>query len=720
MTNPQQPEQPPNPEAPRTFATALRDNISMTPEMAARLLALDDGGQSPGGPSPGGQSAGRHPTLTEMRRALGLDLVLDSPWNPRAFERRFALLDPMSSDEELAERLDGLYRSIESTRLVRAEISDGGIRAVRAHEPIVIRQGEELSILVMADSQRDTGSEFSAELHGEGFGGWVEARRTGSSLIHAGPVPVGSYLMPMLLVADGRPHTVDLPIECAAAGTLRVRIIDDATDTEVAARVVLTDGCGPAWPRDAIFRRDEHGDAWFHANGGFSAIVAGKARVRIVRGMEYEPFETEIDVPVEGVATLTARLTRWSHMQADGWHSGDVHVHLHYGGEWLLTPDDAALMQRAEDAHFVNMAVANQGSGVVHDESHFTGNPHASSGEHHQLQWGEEYRNNFYGHMCMFGLGALVPPIYCGFRPSEHPHDLPSNAGAARLAREHGGGVSYAHPLFGHGALDRVFMYSHTVEAKELPVDAALGLIDAVDVMSYPGADVEVTRLWYRLLNCGLRLAATAGTDTFFNTCDAGEFSNPPAGNRAFVRIDGPLSAGAWRDGVRAGRTFVTNGPMLALTADGREIGDEIAAKAGETLVVEAEAGSHAPFDRLELIVNGDVVATAPATDGGTTAALRYELAVVESCWVAARASGSESRLVYGGPVYAHTSPIYVTVGGSPVANAEDAAYFVEWTERLIAMTLEKGHYPDERSRDEVVATFREGQAVFGRMVAGD
>ena len=34
--------------------------------------------------------------------------------------------------------------------------------------------------------------------------------------------------------------------------------------------------------------------------------------------------------------------------------------------------------------------------------------------------------------MCMYGINELVPPIYSGFPNSEHAHDLPSNADAAR------------------------------------------------------------------------------------------------------------------------------------------------------------------------------------------------------------------------------------------------------------------------------------------------
>jgi hypothetical protein len=180
--------------------------------------------------------------------------------------------------------------------------------------------------------------------------------------------------------------------------------------------------------------------------------------------------------------------------------------------------------------------VANQGTGWVHDEPYFEGKSNALSTSDYVLRWGEEYRNNLYGHMCMFGISELVPPIYSGFPLSEHHHDVPSNADAADHCHRVGGTLSYAHPMFADIDLDRVFAPEHTysVEAKELPIDAALGKIDAIDVMSYPGHELETCRFWYRLLNCGLRLTATAGTDTFMNTVDQDQFSNPPAGDRVW------------------------------------------------------------------------------------------------------------------------------------------------------------------------------------------
>ncbi len=690
--------EPSHPNGPRTFAHSLRDAVGLPPGILDRLRALEDG---------------RHPTLTDVRAALGLHLNLN-PFD--AARGNWYPPNTTPDDTDLARVIDAMYGSITSPRMIRATIYDSGVHASRDETPIAIREGEHLVIYAIAENHTDGDVDFSVEGRGEGAGISVEARRSASLLLDAGPMPAGKYHLPVLIVADGKPATLDLPIECAPSGAIAVRVLDDDTGATIPARVYLTDDLGAAYPLGANIRRDIHGNAWFHAGSAFEARVSGGTTIKIVRGIEYEAFETDVTVAGDQRVELTARLRRWSHMAADGWYSGDVHVHLHYGGEYLLTPEDASLAQRAEDANFMNMMVANQGSGWVHDQPYFTGAPNELSDGDHILQWGEEYRNDFYGHMCMYGIRELVPPIYSGFRESEHADDMPPNAHAAQHCHSVGGTLSYAHPVFDSIELDRVFNRSRTVEAKELPVDAALGHIDAMDVMSYPGHELQTSALWYRLLNCGHRLAATAGTDTFMNFADMGRFSNPPAGDRVYVRIAGAFTTQSWCEAVRAGRTFVTDGPMLSLSANGHDIGDTIEAKRGDVIHVEAAAGSYAPMDVLELVVNGEVVASGEATDNGRTASLTHDLRIDASCWIAARARGPAHPLVLDDLVFAHTSPIYVTVDSTPISRPDDARYFVDWIDRLIAMAETKGVYHSPADRDSVVGLFREGQNYYRQL----
>ncbi|MEX0749941.1 MAG: hypothetical protein WD359_03955, partial [Dehalococcoidia bacterium] len=274
---------PQHPNGPRTFVTMIRDNAPMPQQVLDHLLRLE---------------SGRHPTLTEIRAALGLDLDI-SDW-ARVARDAWPERGQIPDDEDLARVIDAMYGSMRATRMVRVAIGESGPVATREHEPIRIREDEELILLAFASNDTAAGVEFSAEAHGEGIGGFVEPGRTGSGLLNAGRMHRGSYLLPLLVTAGGRATTIDLPIECAPSGMLRVRLLDGATGEAIAARVYITDAIGEPAPPDAHLRRDRNESAWFHADGAFEARVSGRARVLIVRGIEYMPYEEIIDVPAAG------------------------------------------------------------------------------------------------------------------------------------------------------------------------------------------------------------------------------------------------------------------------------------------------------------------------------------------------------------------------------------------------------------------------------------
>jgi hypothetical protein len=182
---------------PETLGTLIAGAASLAEEARVRIHALEDG---------------RHPPLDELRAALGgsIDVEAAVAAATQVLSRGGAEHTP------IAEALDAAYRALHAPKLVRAEITASSIRCWRDPESIAVTDGEPLLLVVVADNRTDATVEFSAESHGEGFGGFVEAHRTGSSILDLGTMPVGRYLVPLLVVADGRAHTVDLPIVCTA------------------------------------------------------------------------------------------------------------------------------------------------------------------------------------------------------------------------------------------------------------------------------------------------------------------------------------------------------------------------------------------------------------------------------------------------------------------------------------------------------------------------
>jgi hypothetical protein len=223
-----------------------------------------------------------------------------------------------------------------------------------------------------------------------------------------------------------------------------------------------------------------------------------------------------------------------------------------------------------------------------------------------------------------------------------------------------------------------------------MPIDIALGKVDSIDVMgSNHQANLPV---WYRLLNCGLRIPASAGTDCFLNRI----VSRLPGSDRVYVHCPEIFSYRDWIANLRAGRTFVTNGPMLRFLIDGQEAGATVKLAAPGRVRLVGEAKSQFPLEKLEVITGGQVVATASASDDPQRLTMNQELPIDRSGWIALRARGRRVLGVQAAELFAHTTAIYVEVAGRPVRSPEDAEYFIRWIQRL---------RDDVRARDRIPAT---------------
>lgn len=181
--------------------------------------------------------------------------------------------------------------------------------------------------------------------------------------------------------------------------------------------------------------------------------------------------------------------------------------------------------------------------------------------------------------------------------------------------------------------------------------------------------------LWYRLLNCGFRIPAAAGTDVFLNRVG----SSLPGGDRVYVRLDGPLTHDGWVAGLKAGRSFVTSGPVLECTANGSQPGAVLKFGEKPTVRVKAVARSQFPLAKAEVVHNGRVAATAALSDDKLTATLDQELALDRGGWVAFRASGPGTADTPTSALNAHTNPVYVEAGGVVYRSAGEARAFLNW-----------------------------------------
>jgi hypothetical protein len=249
-----------------------------------------------------------------------------------------------------------------------------------------------------------------------------------------------------------------------------------------------------------------------------------------------------------------------------------------------------------------------------------------------------------------------------------------------------------------------------------LPVDVARGTVDYYEVVGFSEHRISAA-VWYRLLNCGFRPAAAAGTDAMANYAS---LRGPVGMNRVYA-----LTAGAeaqfgartteWLAALRAGRTMATNGPLVGLTVEDQPPGSEIAlANGGGELRYKGFLRSIVPIDHLELVMNGNVVRTIVLDRSRTRADFEGTLQVPESGWLLARAWNDAAQpLIFDLYPYATTNALFFRSPSATPHCGPDADYFIAWLDRLEAAASTHDGYNTPAERDLTLEEIRDARRVF-------
>jgi Tol biopolymer transport system component len=502
-------------------------------------------------------------------------------------------------------------------------------------------------------------------------------------------------------------------------GRVRLTVVDAATGRAVPARVSVAGADGRSFaPDDAWRHADEafvRGEqafeySYFHTDGSDTVTVpAGRVTVEAWRGPEYEVARFEGTVAPDSTLPARVALRRLADMPARGYWGGDLHVHMNYGGHYRNTPAHLAFQARAEGLHLVESLVVNKEQRVP-DIAAFRTTPDPASGAGLLLVHGQEFHTSFWGHTALLGLrDHYLLPDFAGYVRTAAASLAPTNADVADMAHAQGGLLGYVHPFDTRPDPDN----AAESLSYALPVDAALGKVDYLEVMGY--SDHLITsEIWYRLLDCGFRIPAAAGTDAFPNFAAL----RGPAGLVRTYAAAGPrLTHDAFLAALKAGRTFVTNAPIVEFSVEGRGPGDELRLPAARTLRARVSVRSAVPLDHVEVVGNGKVVATVELGGDRTHAESTVELPAEASGWYVLRAFSDRPRL----PVldlypFASTSPVYVRVAGRPADPREDAAYFVRWVDRVAAAAGAHTGWNTPAEREAVMAQIARAREVYASL----
>jgi hypothetical protein len=527
-------------------------------------------------------------------------------------------------------------------------------------------------------------------------------------------------------VAQSKPLTIATESIPAVLVKLHVQDFDQKPTT---ASFIFRDRHGRVYPSQS---RRLAPDFFFHAqvyraDGETVLLQPGEYTVSYTRGPEYLVKEKKITVPTGFTHEESFQLRRWVHPAATGWYSGDHHVHAagcaHYESPTEgVTPADMMRHVLGED---LNVGCClSWGPCWYHQKRYFEGKVNALSTPDYLLRYDVEvsgFPSSHCGHICLL---RLHEQDYPGTKIIE---DWPSwDLPIFQWAKGQGAVVGFAHSGWGLdvGPTRELPNYivppMNGIGANEYLVDVAHGMCDFISTVDTP--PVYELNIWYHTLNCGYRCRISGETDF---PCIYGERVGL---GRSYVHLDGKLNFDEWAEGIKQGRSYVSDGKshLMEFAVNGLGVGlknselkltDPSAVKVTARVAAFLEPKPTEATERIrktplnqkpywdierarmgstrkvpvEIVVNGHPVGMKEIEGDGSEQNVTFEVPIKKSSWVCLRIFPSS-----------HTNPVFVLVGDKPIRVSKRSA---EWCLKGIDKCWEEKTHPKNRYAQKIRET---------------
>jgi hypothetical protein len=412
-------------------------------------------------------------------------------------------------------------------------------------------------------------------------------------------------------------------------------------------------------------------------------LVPGDYTYEIERGPEYAPRTGTFTVTGQAPVQVRQELERRIDMAREGWWSGELHIHRPIA--------DIELLLRAEDLH-VGPVISWWNNRNEWATKTVPANPLVRFDEnrYYHVLAGEDEREG--GALLYFNLSK---PLAITRASREFPSPMEF---VAEARRQKNVWIDIEKPFWwdvpvwlASGQIDSVGLANNHMCRSQMYENEAWGKPRDVKRLPPPlGNGFWTQEIYYHLLNCGLRIPPSAGSAS-------GVLPNPVGYNRVYVYLGDTLSYAKWWEGLRAGRSFVTNGPLLRTRANGELPGHVFRAPEGKSIDLEIKVALTAN-DRirsLEFIKDGRVERAVSYDDrarSGTLGSVRF----TQSGWLLVRVLADNPKTFR----FASTAPYYVEIGAAKrrVSRAS-AQFFLDWTKER----ARRVHLDDEEQRREVL-----------------
>jgi hypothetical protein len=411
-------------------------------------------------------------------------------------------------------------------------------------------------------------------------------------------------------------------------------------------------------------------------------LPAGEYTVVVERGKEYLPLAKKLTVD-ESHAEWHLRPVRWIDMASRGWYSGDLHCHR--------SPNELANLLLAEDlnvcfplTYWTTLAELPPSRGDKTGDTSLPATPVQVDTTHVWYPHNTEYEIFKVGGKA-HTLGAFLilnhrspfqqTPLPLG-RVAEQVH---SEGALIDLEKHNWEWSAVAAPILPVDLFELANNHNWRIgfgvknwgapAPKWLKLGGPRTIDNEFDWLEYGW------QFYYGLLNCGLKLKPAAGSAS-------GAHPVPLGYSRVYVHLRSGFSYEAWLAGLRAGRSFVSTGPMLLVSINDRDPGEAFQAPTGDyRLHVRGDVLSPQPLKRIEIVCNGEIIRSVTpkneSSGNGFNSPIDDVVSVKSSGWIAVRCIGQP--LETGGIPFAHTGPWHVELAGHPLKpKRREVEYFLD------------------------------------------
>jgi len=397
-------------------------------------------------------------------------------------------------------------------------------------------------------------------------------------------------------------------------------------------------------------------------------LPAGEYRYEVERGPEYARGGGSFTVVTGRRTEVRLELPRQVDLARRGWYSGDLHVHRRV--------EDIELLMRAEDLDLAPVITWWNNRNQWTDRE-LPAKPVVRFDRRrwYHLLAGEDEREG--GALLFFNLPR---PLDIRSASREYPSPMTFLAAARR---DRGAWIDIEKPFWwdvpvwlASGQVDSIGLANNHMCRSRMYESEAWGRPRDTGRLPAPrGNGFWTQELYYHVLDTGLRLPPSAGSAS-------GVLPNPVGYNRVYVHLDRRLTWDRWWRGLKAGRCFVTNGPILRCRANRRLPGHVFRSQSGKPIEIglEVSLSSIDPVPGIEIVKNGRVlrrVSLAALKPKNNELVLKFD----KSGWFLVRAIADVEHTFR----FASTGPFYVEIGDQPRRISRgSASFFLDWVNERI------------------------------------